>query len=446
MPFDQTHVETPDLGQALRSAGRAHLFWVVNSKDAEQFVQDLFDLTDGYEMATKVRQRARNKSAVETFKRCLATWATSLIRNSQDKDALGYLYCLSGHKNLKGSCMTDRGLRSITKAWEEIGLHEVRNGFQQKETWEEVEIEGKRWANRYQPTVRLLNLAAKHGIFPETLDQHFETDLERFKPIRLRARKEGWRDHDKGKIMAFANTAKVQKLSREIKQLNEYLAEQTFEGTPHPTLFRSFNNGDDTDFRWNKGGRFYAVGYGNYQGLSSDNRRKITINGKATTELDIRASHPTLVYGLLEEYLDVERDPYEMPGLDRLLAKRTIVAMIGNGGSLDRWPKDLKAEYTDETGKPFPKLTGKQACKIVLKRHPCFSRLEEASLDWSKLQFVEAEILLKAMRVLKNELATPSLPVHDSLIVPEDKKGLARHVLQSAFYDHCGITPKIEGK
>ncbi|WP_116599857.1 hypothetical protein [Primorskyibacter marinus] len=443
MPFDQSN---HDMGKVLRKAGKAHLSWTVISEEAEQFVQDLFDLTQSHEMVKGNRKRPRNRDQIKIFKACLATWAAALIRHSQNADAQGYLFSPSCQDNTKGTCMTDRGFRSICETWRDLGLHQDRKAFQQAEVFEGDKIKGKRWAKRYRATPKLLDMAAIYSIHPDTLDQHFCTNLERFKPLRLRARRSGWGERQKGKIMAFPNTAKVQKLSEEIRQFNAYLAAQEFEGMPQPLLSRCFNNGDDTDFRWNKGGRFYANGSNNYQSMKSAGRRKITINGQATVELDVRASHLTLAYGLLREYLDVDQDPYIMPGLDRWLAKKVVVAFLGSGKPLARWPRGTKADYEAETGKPFPDLTGIEANQIVLKHHPCLARLSNAALDWSKLQFKESEALFRAMRILRDNLDTPSLPVHDSLIVPANKASEATEILEQAFWYQCGIYPRIEEK
>ncbi|TCS66645.1 hypothetical protein EDD52_102463 [Primorskyibacter sedentarius] len=446
MPFDQGTQDNTDLGKALRKAGGAHLSWVATSKGAKEFVQKLFQITEQYELATGKRVRPRNKAQIETFKRCLATWAPALIRHSTNQESRGYLYCLSGQDNLKGTCMTDRGFRSITETWAELGLHEVRKGYQQIGTFEGAEIKMKRWANRYRATDTLLHLAATYGIFPESLKQHFCTDQERFNPIRLRARKTGRGKHETGKIVAFSNTLKVQMLAQDVREYNAYLEDQDIGGIPQPTLRRVFNNGDDTDFDWNKGGRLYAIGPGNYQSLKAVERSKITLNGQPTVELDVRASHLTIVYGLLGAPFDVRKDPYQTPELDRPLAKKIVNAMISKGQPLDKWPRGTKAEYLAETGKPFPKLTGKQASQIVLKYHPCLAELTKAALDWSKIQFIESEVLFAAMRELRDEYDVPTLPVHDSLIVPQENKEVAENVLKHRFFLECGIVPNIQEK
>ena len=74
-------------------------------------------------------------------------------------------------------------------------------------------------------------------------------------------------------------------------------------------------------YRWARHGRVYGRGVDCYQSMKGRDRRKLLINGETVAELDIRASWPTLIYGLLRHDLDdfdpdrwvpTANDPYGM--------------------------------------------------------------------------------------------------------------------------------------
>ena len=174
-------------------------------------------------------------------------------------------------------------------------------------------------------------------------------------------------------------------MEKDLHSFNAFLSEHRFGGMEAPRLQRIFNNGDDPDFNWNKGGRLYAVGPNNYQNMKSNERRKITIDGEATCEIDIGACHLTLLYGIFREPFDPSKDPYDVGGLDRDLVKKIIVTMIGRGGRLKRWPNGARKEFEERIGKCFPSLKAAEASELVIRHHPCLGELEAAALDWSNL-------------------------------------------------------------
>ena len=78
------------------------------------------------------------------------------------------------------------------------------------------------------------------------------------------------------------------------------------------------------------------------------------------------------------------------------------------------------------------------AANLVLARHRCLSRLSDSSVDWSKLQFLEAEALRRAIEQLGYVHDIPTLPVHDSLLVPTDAVEIAEDTLRAAYRQVCG--------
>jgi hypothetical protein len=69
---------------------------------------------------------------------------------------------------------------------------------------------------------------------------------------------------------------------------------------------------------------------------------RIAIGGEPVAELDIAASHLTLLHGLLGLPAP-QGDPYEVEGLPRDVVKGWVTATIGKGSPvLRRWAKQTK--------------------------------------------------------------------------------------------------------
>ncbi|OWV41799.1 hypothetical protein CDZ95_16930 [Mameliella alba] len=440
-------LEPEERGQMLRNAQQAQLFWRAKSESAKALAEKMAEMTQDQEFELGLRKRLRNRDAWKSLVRSISTWVAALVRHSQNAESAGYLYCPSGQQHLEGTLMEDRSFRAIRNTWQALNLLEVAPDCFIVQTFEGAETGKRRFASRYRATPKLLKLTANHGITAETFSEHFYDDAKDRKILKLRATSERAGPHkDKGKVMSFRRTPKTRKLESQVQELNTYFSEQRFGGIPAPQLQRIFNNGDDPAFNWDMGGRLYAVGPGNYQSLKLAQRRTITINGEPSCEIDISASHLTLVHGLLKEPLDLSCDPYEIQGVPRLLVKKALVTMIGTGKPLKRWPRGAKSEFTEDTGNKFPTITGKQVSQILLRRFPCLNRMADAALDWSKLQFIEAEVLLRAMLCLKSQLDVPALPVHDSLIVPVSAAEACEQEIKRAFEGMCGLSPRLKRK
>ena len=439
--------DSEELGRQLRKAKQACLRWVPASDQARSLSEELAQLTEKREFERGLRQRPRTKPALQGFVRSIAAWIADLLEHSGNEESTGYLFCGCKQSDLAGTFLTERSFRGIRATWEGLELHETVPSFFQEQKFDGDRIPSKHWATRYRASRHLLDRLESRGITLETFGEHFQRDYTAFKPVKVKARstkRNGKKE--KGKVMQLPRTAKSVRLEQQVIDLNSYLADQDFRGMMPPILCRVFNNGDDTNFRWNKGGRFHAVGVNNFQTMKSDRRGKITINGEACCEIDISASHPTLLHGLLGEPYDHWEDPYKIEEIDRWIIKKAMVAMISNGGVLRQWPRGAKAEYEKNTGRNFPNLSGGQVAEKILAKYPALGRMSKAGLDWSKLQFVESEILLAVMIRLRDQHDIPSLPVHDSLIVPASTAGICEEILCKEFETACGIRPQLKWK
>jgi hypothetical protein len=174
---------------------------------------------------------------------------------------------------------------------------------------------------------------------------------------------------------------------------------------PHRArLYRVFNNN-----RWDAGGRFYG---GWWLRLSSEARKRITIDGEPVVELDFKALHPRLAYHLVGQPLPLDDDPYDLgPEWSRVARGDIKVAFnkllaVGPGGRPKK-PKDL----TLPRGCSYPKLL-----KALEDKHrPIQGWLRAGrALELQRLDSIIAE---KVMGYFTAAMERPVLPVHDSFIV-----------------------------
>ena len=214
-------------------------------------------------------------------------------------------------------------------------------------------------------------------------------------------------------------------------------------GGAHETFFRAFEDGDQKGFRWNKGGRLYSTG--DYQTLKEAQRLLMRFDGEPIVEIDIRASYLTILHGKLGIVPDFGADPYAISGVPREVVKGWLVATFGAEKPIPRWPQDRAAEYASKTGgRQLGRDHPVRALGVkMLTRYPVLRHLGEPGLGWADLMFAESEAIIGAMLVLV-EKRIPSLPVHDSLIVPAHAEGLAVDALKRTFKEVVGVEPLVE--
>jgi hypothetical protein len=141
--------------------------------------------------------------------------------------------------------------------------------------------------------------------------------------------------------------------------------------------------------------------------------------------------------------------------LEREVAKFWINVSFGNGRLLTRWTKDLKQDLRDRLeGKGIsPHAFDSRAYPMskikerALQRHPVLERwggtIRGRVRDWGDLMFVESEVVIGTMQALKSK-GIPSLPVHDSLIVQDNREADAVDDLKHQFRARTGVVPKLD--
>lgn len=305
---------------------------------------------------------------------------------------------------------------------------------------------------RFRATDWLRSWFAEHGIIRETWGDHFTRQrpktLPRQSSLVLRAMKRTTRGRSEGgqPMPVDRKHPKVTAIKERMDRLNSFLWDQVIEPYGPAFLRRIFANGDQPGFCWETGGRLTALGTETFQTAKKADRASILINGQDTVEIDIRASHLIILVGrghLPEDLL--HRDPYVVEGIPRDLVKSWVTMTLGYGKRHKRWPRGVKAAFMDKHGvdlsREFP--LGATGDTILSKLPILGTEGLVAPLDWGPLQFLESEAVMKAMEVLAYDHQVASLPVHDSLIVPKERKELATAILKASFKEIVGVEPMV---
>lgn len=86
--------------------------------------------------------------------------------------------------------------------------------------------------------------------------------------------------------------------------------------------------------------------------------------------------------------------------------------------------------------------------KAVFTKYPVLKSwgepLNGRTYSWADLMWLESEVMFSTMLELMREHQTPSLVVHDSLIVPVSKAEIATERLRRRFQDQQKATPRLK--
>lgn len=430
-----------ELQAAIESKCRAH----PTSEEGKALVAKLSSMVEDHSIQTGLRKHKRRQTA-EKLKYATGAFLADLLRSSGDERPIGWVFKSLHAKSFNGAKVSLRTFQQLVDGLKGLLLLEHVPGHKVSDEREDT----GRYASRYRATPGLLTFCAEYGVEPNAVSDHFEFEYDLPKhPLKLRARKLKsffGSSEPVGKEMDFVRTGAVERLEATIHELNEFFAKQTLSGGKHEGYIRIYQNGDDPDFDWDKGGRFYSQPpYGNYQLMSAGERAQMTINGEAIAEIDIRASYLTIFSSLHGIQLDTE-DPYELPGLapgQRNAVKHWMVATFGNAKPIRRWPPRML--------KDSPELKHHRVAEITqaaLTKYPILKTwgqpLNEKLYSWADLMWMESTIMFTAMLDLARNHGIPSLSVHDSLIVPASQAGTARETLTKWFLFHRKVRPLLK--
>ncbi len=79
----------------------------------------------------------------------------------------------------------------------------------------------------------------------------------------------------------------------------------------------------------------------------------------------------------------------------------------------------------------------------MIDKFPLLARWNTLEETWADLMWLESEAIVATMLELMEE-GLPSLPVHDSLLVPASKAKMAQEALSPHYRKICGVTPVLK--
>ena len=441
-----TRADTTDATrtQALQDAAYASLQGRAKSKAAQALVRAACAQMAAYEREQGTHQHKPGPAVHEAVGAFLA----DLLVAQSDERPSEWVHRSLHAKGFSGGPVGHRVFTRVLDALKGLGLVEHASGVAKFTDFGTGPIALQRWAARFRATASLLELTARHRVPLQSADKHFTFQYELPKwPLQKRKAKTTnayTRKQVRGSAMQFVHTPASKRLEADVRELNEFLSRQQIEGGVHQGYIRIFQNGDEAGFNWNYGGRLYSQPPAtNYQQMSKKARLKMNINGEAVAEIDIRASYLTLFYGWYGKQLDLNSDPYRLPGLGpagRDVAKLWMVATFGSPKLISKWPTALLKGYEEDHKRKLNRT--RYPVKLVrekaLLQHPLMARWGEPrkgrARTWADLMYWESVVMVSTMLDLMRDHGIPSLAVHDSLIVPLSAISTATTALKARFH------------
>lgn len=386
-----------------------------------------------HEQASKPRKYKRGKTDAK-FVKAIGAFASDLLRAKTHGKALGWVYRSLRDGSFANGLVTRTQAHSVIDALKALGLMEHNKGYAKMTGFGPS---GEVVSPKLRATSALLKLAEECGVEYGKADEHFDAGAPgHLIVVRGASTYDGY-TKIKGKLLRV----EVPKhLSDEIEELNAFLKGFTLGRGTHRGFFRGYNNGDRAGFDFDGGGRLYSAGENSYQSLPGSERLKLTINGEAIVEVDVRASFVTILYAMHK--LDFDGDPYVVPGLGdegRQAVKMFVAASLGNGAPIEKWSRKHSKDFLEDTGrvlrKEWPLALVAQS---TLLKHPVLQRLDQPikgrARDWSDLMWIESQAIVRTMIDLKRNYQVPSYPVHDSLIVPKSQAERTERQHKAHYY------------
>jgi hypothetical protein len=436
-------IEDATRAQALKDAAHASLQGSAKSKAANKFVAILCARLAAYESEHGTYQH-KPGPAVE---KAIGAFLADLLVAQFDERPSEWVHRSLHAKGFSGGPVGHKVFKRVISALKGLGLVEHAEGFAEFSNSPFGSSVSQRWAARFKATPAMLELAARHRVPIQSAEKHFMFRYELPKAPLQKRKAKTWnaytRKEVRGRPMPFAHTPVSAKLEADVRELNEFLDRQEIAGGLHQGYIRIFQNGDEAGFNWNYGGRLYSQPAAtNYQQMSKKARLKMTFNGEAVAEIDIRASYLTLFYGWFGRQLDFNTDPYLLPAFGKAgrdAVKLWMVATFGSSKPISKWPTTLLKEYDEDHHEKFDrtrypvKLVGEEA----LLQHPLMARWgqlrKSRTRTWADLMYYESVVMVSTMVDLMRDHSIPSLAVHDSLIVPRSAINTTAMALKARF-------------
>lgn len=443
---------------ALLSAAKAQLLYRPNSEAAHRLADDLLALTLDAEEAHKPRRRRRRADDLESLRDTIGALIHDLLKAQTRTAAQGFVFVVQQAVQFTATVAAFRQYFVVRDAWRALDLIDYVPGISHGRSSFDDEDGPRQWdgtkrsrkAPRLRATARLLGIAEGHGIAPRTLKVHFRRSFPasypitvNFKPVRNR-------------------TPEADAIAAQVRGLNQFLDGHAFEPPITPYFVGRFRDPDTKRAELVEGGRLYSVGDGDtdpsegsvpsFQRWAPADRLRLKIDGEAVVEIDIRASYLTIYLAAQGVHVPLDRDPYQVPGLDRILVKHLVSAFFGEACKhpkdcldLERWPRlktDKPRDQEVREARRGHKV--KPVVARILTAIPALRALPDTGVNAGTLEKTEAGIILDVLTDLRITEGIAALPMHDAIIVQERHVDRAASALASRFCAVVGVVPGLK--
>lgn len=386
------------------------------------------------------RTYRRRASGQEKLYRATEALVGGLLLNASRSGAEGWSWQNTMAGAFTCQSVGSRQFQAARKGLKAAGLIEERASFTRFYSFDEGAPAVDRYATRLRQTPSMVSLAASHGIALEDAGTHFHRERSGTvaAPIVLTGLSVRDRGESRpGRPLPVPDSNEAREILAEIAEVNRFVRGFSVQGCDPIEFRRRFT----VDL--NHGGRWYPLG-GTYMTMKKAARAGLRIEGKPVVEIDVRASHFTLLRAQLG--LDpLDGDPYVFQKIPRELSKAWVVSCLGQGRPPKRWSRRVLEKQRDDAAEWGVRKVG----AAILERYPFLATVAEAlgcsaqpRLTSLKLMAIEAAALTNAMRMLRQD-GKLSLPLHDALIVSSQDGEAARKALRQAYSDHAGVRPVV---
>jgi hypothetical protein len=405
-----------------------------------------------WEIAKGERKYARGSKNALSFSDAIARFTGDLLRAKrdaalQDTETTDRVYRSLNKVTFTAEPVSFRLFNAARKALVGLGYVEHIGGkTRYLNPFGDRKYTQKGTASRFVASPKLLTLAGAKGIQVEQIDAHFHLEPPAY-PLILSAfrTRSAWGHKSPGERLEITHTPVTDALAEQVRTINTFLSHHRIEGGVHFGFVRGFNMGDIEGFDWKWGGRLYSIGSTNYQQDPGDKRALMKIDGEPVVEIDVSASYLTAFHARLKEPFDTTKDPYARISAPRDVAKTWTTISFGTGAALQKWSRDVMDEFAKRhDGADLNKIwPAAKVSEAALEAYPAVSRLGEPGATWADLMFHESEAIIATMNHLMN-MGVPSLPVHDSIIVPLKDAEQATGLLFDYYLERVGLPPRLK--
>ena len=206
-------------------------------------------------------------------------------------------------------------------------------------------------------------------------------------------------------------------------------------------VYRIYNDG-----RWDHGGRLYRAWWITTPGKL---RKKITIDGESTVELDYSGFLPRSIYHQHGIDYPANEEPYEIsmlsayaewldqpPDYFRKSIKKLLVALL-NGENRDGHPEMVRLEQTFK-----PAFNRLEVEELIAAKHPFLAEMFRTGKGKCN-QRLDSDIAMDILAKLMDR-GILALPIHDSFIVQERHKEVLYNTMVESYQKKLNYSPTIK--